>query len=109
MALAALCQRRAGSGHGNAIALSISGYSVGSFSAAGGAAFGHLLVYGHCGNDTIQLTGGLAVPAFLFGGDGNDTLDASGSIANNVLVGGAGNDGLYGGSGRDLLIGGLAA
>jgi hypothetical protein len=94
---------------GNAIALSVSGYSVGSFSAPGGAAFAHLLVYGYGGGDSIYLTGGLAVPALLFGGDGDDTLDASGSIANNVLAGGAGNDYLSGGSGRDLLAGGLGA
>jgi hypothetical protein len=96
-------------GAGNAIALSVSGYSIGSYSAPGGAPFGHLLVYGYGGDDTIQLTGGLAVPALLFGGDGNDTFNADASIANNVLVGGAGNDGLWGGSGRDLLIGGLGA
>src|SRR5207248_205887 len=79
-------------GAGNAIALSVSGYSVGSFSAPGGTAFGHLLVYGNGGDDAIYLQGGLAVPALVFGGDGNDYLDASGSIANNVLVGGAGMD-----------------
>ena len=96
-------------GAGNAIALSVSFNSVGSYSAPGGAAFGHLLVYGYGAGVTIQLTGGLAVPAFLFGSDSHDTLDASGSVANNVLVGGAGIDRLYGGSGRDLLIGGLGA
>src|SRR5262249_14522757 len=65
-------------GAGNAIALSVSGYSVGSYSAPGGAAFGHLLVYGNGGNDGIYLSGGLTVPALVFGGDGSDTLDASG-------------------------------
>jgi len=94
---------------GNGVALSINGYSVGTFAAPGGAAFGHLLVYGNGGDDTIRLTGGLAVSAFVFGGDGNDTVDAGGSTANNVLVGGAGNDAFTGGSGRDLLIGGLGA
>jgi len=54
---------------------------------------------------SLVATGG----GLLFGGDVNDTLDASGSIANNVLVGGAGNDWLYGGSGRDLLSGGPGA
>jgi Ca2+-binding RTX toxin-like protein len=54
----------------------------------------------------IRLSGGLAVPAILFGG-GGDTLDAQGSTAANVLVGGAGNDTLSGGSGNDILIGGL--
>jgi FG-GAP-like repeat/RTX calcium-binding nonapeptide repeat (4 copies) len=93
-------------GAGNSIALSVSGYSVGSFSAPGGSAFGHLLVYGYAGYDGIYVTGGVTVPAFLFGGDGNDSLDAGGSIANNVLAGGAGSDWLYGGSSRDLLIGG---
>jgi hypothetical protein len=96
-------------GAGNAVALSVSGYSVGSFSAPGGAAFAHLLVYANGGADTLRLAGNLSVPAFLFGGDANDTLDASGSTANNVLVGGAGNDTLLGGSGRDLLIGGTGA
>lgn len=95
-------------GTGNAIALSVSGYSVGSFSAPGGAAFAHLLVHAYAGH-AIYLQGGLSVPALLFGSDGNDFLDASGSIANNVLVGGAGNDVLIGGFGRDLLIGGSGA
>jgi hypothetical protein len=94
-------------GTGNSIDLSVSGYSVGSFSAPGGAAFGRLLVYGYAGSDGIYVSGGMTVPAFLFGGDGYDSLDADGSIANNVLVGGAGGDWLNGGSGRDLLIGGL--
>jgi hypothetical protein len=96
-------------GTGNAIALSVSGYSVGSFAASGGAAFAHLLVYGNGGADTIRLAGNLSVPALLFGGDGNDTLDASGSTANNILVGGAGNEAFFGGSGRSLLIGGAGA
>jgi Ca2+-binding RTX toxin-like protein len=96
-------------GAANAIVLSVNGYSVGTYSAPGGAAFAHLLVYGNGGGDTIQLAANLAVPALLFGGDGSDTLDASGSTANNVLVGGAGNETLIGGSGRDLLIGGTGA
>jgi hypothetical protein len=96
-------------GAGNAVALSVSGTSVGSFSAPGGAAFAHVLVYGNGGADTIRLAGNLSVAALLFGGDGNDTLDAGGSTANNVLVGGAGNETIIGGSGRDLLIGGTGA
>jgi Ca2+-binding RTX toxin-like protein len=95
-------------GSGNAIALSVNGYSVGSFSAPG-AAFAHLLVYGNGRADTIQLAGNLAVPALLFGGGDNDTLDSSGSTANNALIGGAGNETLIGSSGRDLLIGGPGA
>jgi Ca2+-binding RTX toxin-like protein len=96
-------------GAGNAVALSVSGYPVGSFSAPGGAPFAHLLVYANGGADTIRLAGTLSVPALLFGGDGSDTLDAGGSTANNALVGGAGNETLVGGSGRDLLIGGQGA
>jgi len=96
-------------GTGNGVVLSIDGTSVGTFAAPGGVAFAHLLVYGYGGNDSLRLTGGLTVPAFLFGGDGNDTLDAGGSTAGNVLVGGAGADALTGGSGRDLLIGGVGA
>jgi Ca2+-binding RTX toxin-like protein len=93
-------------GTGNAITLSISGISIGSYSAPGGAPFAHLLVYGNGGSDSIYLSGGVAVPALVYGGDGNDTIDASGSVANNVLIGGAGSDWTYGGSGRDLIIGG---
>src|SRR5439155_11450052 len=92
---------------GNGVALSINGTAAGTIAAPGGVAFAHLLVYGYGGNDTLRLTGGLTVPALLFGGDGNDTLDAGGSTANNVLVGDAGTDSLVGGSGRELLIGGV--
>jgi Ca2+-binding RTX toxin-like protein len=94
---------------GNAVGLSINGTSVGTLAAPGGMAFGHLLVYGYGGNDTLRLSGGVTVPAFLFGGDGNDILDAGGSTANNALVGGAGADALTGGSRGDLLIGSLGA
>jgi hypothetical protein len=94
-------------GAGNAIDLIVSGYRVASYSAPGGAAFAHLLVYGHGGDDALELSGNVTVPALLFGGDGDDYLNAGGSSANNVLVGGAGHDGLYGGSSRDLMIGGL--
>src|SRR5205823_544062 len=38
-------------GAGNSIELWVSGYSVGSFSAPGGAAFAHVLVYGNGGDD----------------------------------------------------------
>jgi hypothetical protein len=96
-------------GASNSVVLMDGAYPVGMFSAPGGAAFAHLLVYGYGGDDTLRLAGGLAVPALLFGGDGSDTLDASGSTANNALVGGAGNETLQGSGGRDLLIGGQGA
>jgi Ca2+-binding RTX toxin-like protein len=70
---------------------------------------GRLIAYGQGGNDTIQVAGGITLPAWLYGGDGNDTLNTAGSSGNNVLEGGAGGDTLQAGSGRDLLIGGLGA
>jgi Ca2+-binding RTX toxin-like protein len=94
---------------GNGLYVAIQGIVIGKFTAPGGVAFSHVLVYGYGGPDTVYLEGGLAVPALVFGGDGDDALIAIGSTANNVLVGGAGNDTLMGGSGRDLLIGGLGA
>src|SRR5262249_5059181 len=42
-------------GPGNTVALSVSGYSVGTFSAPGGVAFAHLLVNGSGGDDYISL------------------------------------------------------
>jgi Ca2+-binding RTX toxin-like protein len=94
---------------GNGVTVSINGTTVGTFALTGGAAFGRVIVNAGDGNDVVQLSGGLNVPALLFGGNGDDTLNAAGSIAANVLVGGAGNDNLTGGSGNDVLIGGLGA
>jgi hypothetical protein len=96
-----------GPGAGNGVAVSYNGIALGMVAPAGSLPFAHLIVYGSAGGNVIRLTGGLAVPALLFGGGGGDTLDAQGSTAANVLVGGAGNDTLLGGSGNDLLIGGL--
>jgi hypothetical protein len=102
-----------GQGIGNTIDLFVNNYEgapAESFSVPGGAAFGHVIVYGNGGDDSVLLFRNLAVPALLFGGDGNDGLIVDGSVlTNNVLVGAAGNDWLEGGSGRDLLIGGLGA
>jgi hypothetical protein len=94
-------------GAGNGVAISYNGIALGTLTPSGSLPFAHLFVYGSAGDNVIRLTGGLAVPAILFGGGGNDTLDAQGSTAANVLVGGAGNDTLSGGSGNDVLIGGL--
>jgi len=85
------------------------GYSlVGTFSAPGGAAFAHLIVYGYGGDDGLVVSSGVVVPGLLFGGEGNDTIQADGT-ADAVLIGGAGNDSLYGGGGRNVMIGGLGA
>lgn len=75
----------------------------------------HILVYAQAGNDHVNLQKAtyhltpayIAVPAVVFGGDGNDVINASGSVADDILLGEAGNDSLRGGSGRNLLIGGL--
>lgn len=68
---------------------------------------GHVVVYGYAGDDSLQIAGGVTVPAEVYGGDGNDTIKG-GNIA-NILVGGAGNDQILGGNARDLIIGGAGA
>jgi FG-GAP-like repeat/RTX calcium-binding nonapeptide repeat (4 copies) len=96
-------------GPGNGLNFSYNGIALGNATPSGSLPFSHLIVYGSAGANVIRLTGGLAVPAILFGGGGGDTLDAAGSTVANVLVGGAGNDALSGGSGNDILIGGLGS
>jgi PKD repeat protein len=59
------------------------------------------------GDDKVNVTGSVTVPALVDGGAGKDTLN--GSNACNILIGGAGDDTLTGGNGRDLLVGGLGA
>jgi hypothetical protein len=94
-------------GAGNGVTVSYNGSVLGNMTPWGSLPFAHLVVYGGGGNDVIRLTGGLAVPAVIWGGQGDDTLDAQGSTAANVFLGQAGNDTLLGGGGNDLLIGGL--
>jgi hypothetical protein len=65
---------------------------------------GRIVAYGLGGNDQIEVTGGIGLPALLFGGTGNDLLQDGGG--DSVLVGGDGNDLLQSNRGRDLLIGG---
>jgi titin len=76
--------------------------SLGTFSPTG-----RLIAYGQGGDDTIQVVGGISLPAWLYGGAGHDTLQ--GGAGHDVLLGGDGNDQLHGGQGQDLLIGGLGA
>jgi Ca2+-binding RTX toxin-like protein len=66
-----------------------------------------LVVYANAGDDRLQISGGVTVPAAVFGGAGNDRLKAGGG--NSILVGGDGDDVLLGGAARDILIGGLGA
>jgi Ca2+-binding RTX toxin-like protein len=59
------------------------------------------------GSDAVSMSGGMAVPAVLDGGEGNDTLD--GSATRDSLLGGSGDDVLRGGGADDLLEGGAGA
>ena len=68
---------------------------------------GRIVAYGLGGNDQIQVSGGIGLPALLFGGTGNDLLQDGGG--DSVLVGGDGNDLLQSYRGSDLLIGGSGA
>ena len=66
-----------------------------------------LVVYGLAGNDLIQVSDLVAVPAVLFGGGGNDLIKSG--AGTSVVGGGDGNDVLLGGVGRAVLIGGNGA
>ena len=66
-----------------------------------------IVVYAQAGDDDVPWPGGIALPAWLYGGDGNDRLKGGGG--NDVLLGGTGDDLLVGGQGRDLLFGGRGA
>jgi Ca2+-binding RTX toxin-like protein len=68
---------------------------------------GRLVAYGQAGHDDLQVTGGVSLAAWLYGGDGHDRL--KGGPGPDVLLGEGGDDLLVGGSGRDLLIGGTGA
>lgn len=63
-----------------------------------------LFLHGGQGADDIQVDGGIALPAWLYGHQGNDRL--KGGAGDDVLFGGDGDDLLVGGGGRDLMIGG---
>lgn len=82
------------------LSVAINGKIFGTYSTP----FGHIIIYGQGGNDTMQVSNSITTPAWLFGGDGNDYL--VGSAGRNLLVGGAGLDRLSGGVNDDLIIGG---
>mgnify|MGYP002065631757 CR=1 FL=1 len=42
------------------------------------------------GNDTIQVSGSIGLPAWLYGGEGNDRV--KGGAGDDVIAGGTGND-----------------
>src|SRR5205085_2018272 len=81
--------------------------TINALPAGGFAPTGRLVAHGLAGDDDLQVAGGIARPAWLYGDGGNDRL--KGGNGNNVLLGGDGDDLLVGGSGRDLLIGGRGA
>jgi len=89
-------------GNAGGIRVTINGIAVGDFTPTG-----RLVAFGQAGDDDIQVAGGIANSAWLFGGAGNDRL--KGGAGDDVLIGGAGDDLLVGGNGRDLMIGGQGA
>src|SRR5262249_523480 len=72
-----------GRGTGNGVTISYNEVAMGTMNPSGSLPFAHLIVYGSAGANVIRLTGGLTVPAILFGYGGDDTLDAQGSTAAN--------------------------
>ncbi|MCI0357419.1 MAG: hypothetical protein L0211_02915 [Planctomycetaceae bacterium] len=66
-----------------------------------------VFIYAGSGDDDLQISGSIALSAWLFGGAGHDRM--KGGAGSDVLLGQDGNDLLVGGAGRDILIGGLGA
>jgi hypothetical protein len=77
----------------------LNGHSFGIFHPTG-----RIVAYGQAGNDFIEVSEDITLPAWLYGGAGNDVLIGGGGY--NILLGGTGNDILIGGRGRNLIIGG---
>ncbi|HTQ39322.1 MAG TPA: Ig-like domain repeat protein [Pirellulales bacterium] len=83
---------------GNKLSVMINRQSQGSFAASA------IYVFGGAGNDNIQISPNIRLPAVLDGGAGNDWL--VGGAGRNILIGGAGTDTLQGGKNDDIMIGG---
>jgi hypothetical protein len=81
------------------IQVSLNGQDLGTF-----APTSRIIAFGQAGNDLIEVSRHIKLPAWLYGGAGDDVLIGGGG--NNVLVGGDGNNMLVAGAGRDILIGG---
>ncbi len=81
---------------------SIDGVAVGTFRPTS-----RIFAFGQAGDDDIQVSGSIALSAWLYGDAGNDRI--KGGAGHDILLGGDGKDLLIGGSGRDLLIGGAGA
>lgn len=70
-------------------------------------AVSRVIVFAGSGNDHVEISKYLTLPALVFGGAGNDLLKAGGGPT--VLIGGTGDDQLAGGTASDILIGGLGS
>jgi PKD domain/RTX calcium-binding nonapeptide repeat (4 copies) len=88
--------------HGGGVQVLVNNLAPGTFDPTG-----RLIAYAGAGNDNIQVSDAISLPAFLYGGAGNDWLQGGGG--DNVLVGGGGKNVLIGGPSRDLMIGGSGA
>jgi hypothetical protein len=82
--------------HANFIAQSPRSFAV--------EAVNQIITYLGDGNDHLNISNHLSIPAIVHGGRGNDHLIAGGGPT--VLLGDVGDDHLIGQSGRDILIGG---
>ncbi|HLN30001.1 MAG TPA: PKD domain-containing protein [Gemmataceae bacterium] len=81
------------------IEVTMDGKDLGSY-----APTSRIIAFGQAGNDIIEVSSRITMPAWLYAGSGNALLVAGGG--NDILVGGSGNDMLVAGHGRDILIGG---
>jgi len=81
------------------IEVTMDGKDLGSY-----APTSRIIAFGQAGNDIIEVSSRICMPAWLYSGSGNDLLVGGGG--NDILVGGSGNDMLVAGHGRDILIGG---
>jgi Ca2+-binding RTX toxin-like protein len=81
------------------IVIAINALASGSF-----APTSRIVAEGGAGDDTLEVSGSISLPVWLYGNDGNDRL--KGGAGHDILLGGAGDDLLVGKSGRDLLVGG---
>jgi Ca2+-binding RTX toxin-like protein len=88
--------------HAGDVLVSVNGITSGPFHPTS-----RMVIFGYGGNNHIQVSKLVTVPAWLVGGTGNGTLIAGGGPS--ILIGGRGNDTLVAGSGRDLFIGGGGA
>jgi phospholipase C len=61
-------------------------------------------IFGQGGNDQIDVSPQVSLPAMIFTGDGNDEIQTG--SGNSIVVGGSGDNQIDGGAGRNILIGG---